>query len=261
MRYIVQVVRFLLFSVALVQAGIGMEIPPCYEVVYTTHPPVIDGILKPEEWSAAAPLFLSIGWPKAQVMLSTCGEARLLWTPEGLYCSWEVVDNTLVFGHAPSGMPLYKEDVFELFIDSVGDHRQYYEIELDPAGHAYFKNTILTAKPRLTNEFRLEEDFVKSNLWSYVIPAPDGFRIASKVNPTTHLWTLEVFLPASFINRRLNGKPLAPTTMRFNLARHDWDLPLDSPNRKVKFYYYSPVLPGNPHISPTLMGNLVLKKP
>jgi len=125
----------------------------------------------------------------------------------------------------------------------------------------YFRNNILTAPPRITPQKRLTPEFGEKELWRYDLPKPDGFQIASKVDPATHVWTMEVFLPAAFVNKRRGGAPMVPCTWRLNLARHDWDLPKTEAKRKVKFMYWSPVLPGHPHLSPYAMGWLDFVKP
>jgi hypothetical protein len=156
---------------------------------------------------------------------------------------------------------LYQEDVLELFIDQVGDHRQFYEIQVDPEGRLYFRNNILTAPPRLTAEKRLAQEFVERELWRWDLPKPEGFRVASKLDSQTHAWCVEAFLPASFVNRRRGGKAMEPCTWRINLARHDWAAPLGEPHRTPKFCYWAPVLPGHPHLSPGAMGYLEFQKP
>jgi len=240
--------------------GHGSE-PPHATAVFTTHPPVVDGIWSEGEWAQAKPIFFptSQGDPDAS-RIPPC-EVRFLWTGEGVYIAFRTTDATPVFGHAKPGDPLYQEDVFEVFIDQIGDHLQFYEIQMDPAGQVYFRNNILTASPRLTPEKRLTPEFCSSELWRYDVPKPDGFQIASKLDNQTHVWTMEVFLPASFVNRRRGGGEMTPCTWRVNLVRHDWDLPKDDPKRQVKFMYWAPVLPGHPHLSPTIMGWLEFVKP
>ncbi len=230
--------------------------PPRAEAVFTKHPPKVDGVWEEGEWADAKPIFFPVNDPGKGLC-----EVRFLWTKEGVYVGFRTTDPKPVYGDFKPGEPLYLEDAFELFIDQAGDHRQYYELQIDPAGQSYLRNYVLTEPPRLTPEQRLTPEFCDRDLWRYDVPIPDGVRIACKLDAATHVWTLEAFLPASFINRRRGGGPLTPCTWRLNLARYDWDQPKDVPDRPAKFYYWAPVLPGHPHLSPEAMGWLELKKP
>ena len=224
-----------------------------------TQPPQVDGVIVGGEWARAVPVSFPqtgdvIGKPQPYP-----GEVRMLWTQEGLYLAFQGLESNPVFGRTAKGAPLYQEDVFEFFLDPTGDHRQYFETQLSPSGRAYFKNYVLSAPLRLTSEGRLTQEYVESELWRYEIPLPDKFRTASRVNPKTHLWTLEAFFPAALVNRRQGGGPLKPGKMRVNFARYDWDLPLGDPARHPLYFYWAPVLQGCPHISPEAMGYLILK--
>lgn len=224
--------------------------PPRGTAVFAEQPPAVDGRLDEAIWRQAEPLMIGE---------TGNGEARFVWTAEGVYVGFRAKDATPVYGSFPPGQPIYLEDVFEVFIDQAGDHRQYFEIQADPAGQFFIKCYVLTAKPRLTEERRLAQEFVESDLWRYDYPAPDGFKVASAMDAKSGDWTLEMFLPAHFINRRRGGAPMTPGTWRLNLVRHDWEQPRDAEGRKGKFLYWAPVLEGHPHLSPEAMGWLEFK--
>jgi hypothetical protein len=250
-------------AVALAEPAAGAPSPsepPHGVAVYTRYPPVVDGRVDGKEWASAPPLFFPRAQGEADAVAQPPCEVRFLWTEEGVYLAFCTTETTPAFGHFKPGEPIYQEDAFEVFIDQIGDHLQYYEIQADPAGQTYFKNYVLTASPRLTPEKRLTQEFVDSELWRYDLSVPEGFQIASKLDSHTHKWSLEMFLPKSFVNRRRGSQPMESCTWRLNLARLDWDLPKDAPGRTVKFMYWAPVLPGRPHISPDAMGYLYLKK-
>ncbi len=232
--------------------------PPHAEALFTETAPAIDGVWAEGEWAAAKPIFFPApaGSPEGSK-----GEVRILWNAEGVYVTFRATDTNPVFGDFKPGEPLHLEDVFEIFFDQVGDHRQFCEIQFDPAGQLYLRNNVLTAPPRLTPQKRLTQEFAESELWRYDLPKPDGMQVASKLDAQTHQWTLEAFLPASLVNRRRGGKAMEPCTWRVNLVRHDWDAPKDVPKRHSQFIYWAPVLNGMPHISPEAMGWLELKKP
>ena len=242
------------------EAAIRAAEPPRAEAIFTTHPPVVDGVWSEGEWAGARPVF----FPSAAVDSEPSGtppcEVRFLWTAEGVYVAFRTTDTTPVFGQFKPGESLYQEDTFEIFIDQIGDHRQFYEIQINQTGQLYFRNNILTAPPRITPQNRLAPEFCDRELWRYDVPKPDEFQVASKLDARSHVWTMEIFLPASFVNKRRGGGPMESCIWRVNLARHDWDLPMGDPKRRVKFMYWAPVLPGHPHLSPTVMGWLEFKK-
>jgi hypothetical protein len=225
--------------------------PPRAEAGFTAQPPDVDGKLDDTAWKAAQPIV----FPADDARTS---EARFLWTKEGVYVAFRTEDPTPAYGHAAPGQPMHQGDTFEIFVDESGDHRQWYEIQADPAGQVYIKNYLTTAEPRLTAEGRLTPEFCESEYWRYDWPVPEKLRIASRRDTETGLWTLEMFLPASLVNRRHGGTSLTPRTWRLQLVRHDWDKPLDTPGRKCLFQYWAPILEGHPHMSPTLMGYLEL---
>lgn len=233
---------------------------PRAEAIFTATPPVVDGVIDPAEWKAAPPVYFPA--EAKEESLKNSSEARFLWTAEGLYVALRTTDATPIFGNFKPGEPIYQEDTFEVFLDHFGDHRQYYEVQVNPAGQLFFKNYVLTAAPRLTKQGRLTPEFGESDLWRYDLPEPPGFRVASKLDEQTHAWTVEMFMPSAFVNRRHGGgKTMEPCTMRLNLVRHDWTQAMDVAGRTPAFLYWAPVLPGHPHLSPEAMGYLELKKP
>lgn len=228
--------------------------PPHGVAMLAAREPLIDGVLRRGEWEEAQVI---------QVPPSAGGQgtvARFLWTEKGLYAAFVVQDSTPVFGHSPEGEAIYQEDCVELFVDVIGDHRQFWEIQVDPAGQTYIRNHVLTAPPRLTAEQRITEEFRVSELWRTSIAPPEGFKVACKLDRAAGVWTAEMFLPASFVNRRRGGAPLEPGVWRVNIARNDWALPKEHPNRQVRDQYWASVLPGHAHLSPLAMGYLELKK-
>jgi len=235
--------------------GIARAVPRA-EAPFAIRLPVVDGSLDDPAWAAARPLRF---WSAVESRFDGDTEARILWARDGVYIAFRAVDRTPAFGHCKVGEPVYLEDAFEVFIDQMGDHRQWYEVQASPAGQVFCKTYVLTGRPRVTREGRLEQAFVDRQLWRYDEKLPADFRISSRLDRKTGIWTLEMFLPASMVNRRRGGAPMSPCTWRLNLARHDWDLPKDAPQRKCRFLYWAPVLDGHPHISPLRMGYLTLE--
>ncbi|MFZ4778403.1 MAG: carbohydrate-binding family 9-like protein [Terrimicrobiaceae bacterium] len=222
--------------------------PPRAEARYVEIGPKIDGRLDDGAWSKALPI-KALG-----------GETLFLWSQEGVYVAFRALEKSPVMGAAAEGESLHEEDVFEIFLDQKGDHRQFYEVQIDPAGRLFLKNHILTAEPRLTTEGRLQQGFVQSELWRYVILPPEGLQSASRLNPETGEWTVELFLPAALVNSRKEGAPLAPVSWRIHLVRNEWDKARDVPDRTLISTSWAPVLEKHAHISPTRMGWLELRE-
>jgi hypothetical protein len=225
--------------------------PPAAEAVFAATPPVVDGVIGEAEWTAAKPIVFP---PSAEA--SGQSEVRLLWTEAGLFVAFRCTDKTPVFGSFKKGEPLHQEDSFEIFIDQGADQKQYFEVQVSPEADVFIKNYVLPVAPRLTEKGRLTQEYVESDLWRYDYPVPDGMKVESRYDKATGQWELEMFLPAAFVNRRGHGGPLGEKTWRINLVRHDWDKPLNAEGRKAEFLYWAAVLPGHPHLSPTLMGHL-----
>ena len=205
--------------------------------------PTLNGVLDEAAWKSTTPIDLKVG------------TARLLWSAEGLYVGFETQDAALINSNSAAGGPLHEGDVFEIFVDAIGDHLQYTEVQANAEGRSFFKNYVLTAPPALTKTNRLTKEFCDSQLWRYDIPAPEGFVVKSRVAEDGKSWITELFLPAKFVNRRRGGAPLeAGLILYMNLARYDWSEPMDTPKRKGQFYYWVSVEAGCPHISPTRMG-------
>ncbi|GAT32319.1 carbohydrate family 9 binding domain-like [Terrimicrobium sacchariphilum] len=238
-----------LAGLLLATGPVRAEEPPRATAEYVAIDPKVDGVLEDAVWG------------KASVINAPAGETRFLWNEKGVYVAFRGVEKTPVMGHAKEGESLHEEDAFELFLDQRGDHRQFYEVQIDPAGRVFVKTHILTAEPRLTEEGRLTPEFGASELWRYVIPPPEGFLSASRLNRETGEWTVEMFLPASFVNRRDDGAPLTPRTLRIHLVRNNWDLAKGEEGRQLVSISWAPVLEKHAHISPTRMGYLELKKP
>jgi len=222
--------------------------PPKATATYVEQAPKIDGVLDEEVWS------------KAALIPAPAGETRFLWNEAGVYVAFRGLEKTPAMGHAKPGESLHEGDVFELFLDQKGDHRQFYEIQIDPDGRLFLFNHVLTVEPRLTPEGRLAQEFVESELWRYGLSVPKAFQHTSRLDQKTGEWTLEVFLPAGFVNRRSGGGSLQPATWRIHLVRNDWDKPKGDSDRKVVSSSWAPVLEFHAHISPTRMGSLELKE-
>ncbi|MES2310160.1 MAG: carbohydrate-binding family 9-like protein [Verrucomicrobiota bacterium] len=231
---------------------------PEAKVPFATNAPIIDGEIHEKEWAQATVLHFLGDSDKGKKDKS---RILLLWSPKGLFVGFDAIDRSFIYGNFPPKDPLYMEDTFEIFIDALGTPRQYFELQANPAGQTFLKNYVITAEPVLTSENRMTPEFIATHLWRFDDQLPPDFKIVSKINATQGSWKMEMFLPAAWLNHRHGGGPLTPQTFLMNFARHDWNQPPSVKNRQCQFYYWSAVLKGHPHLSPTLMGKVVLEKP
>lgn len=202
--------------------------------------PKLDGVWKTGEWTGASAAVLSAaGRPEKP-------EVRVIETSGGLYFGILMRDNSLVFGRSPRGGSLHQEDVLEIFFELRGDARRYAEFQISRSGEVFYKSYFLQAEAEVTSTGRLTPEFLERYFVESIRPVPQGIRWAS--GSSAGRWVAEVFLP-----RRLLG-----SKVRANFAVHDWDRALGTTDRKGRFYYWTAVEPGCPHISPSRFGFVFL---
>ncbi|MEM6331900.1 MAG: carbohydrate-binding family 9-like protein [Planctomycetota bacterium] len=210
--------------------------------------------------------------PAMPVRVAECGETSplntprlaldtqvlLVWRPNTLFIRFVCDDGDVFspYGHERDALH-YKGDVVEVFLDAVGDGRQWFEIQLSPAGGVLDLNTVLSAPPR-SNECGLLTAESNRNYWSDRSYDLSGLRTATRL--TEHGWIADFALPAAAILRRDAAGTFAPgRTMRLNLIRYDRSpTPKGNSDANVGMGCWSPVVFGRPHRSPTRMGEIVL---
>jgi len=209
---------------------------------------------------AAGPTPTAAEWKAAREIVLTHDPAprtvvRALWSDDALHIAMEAVETTPFTREPEEGGSRHTQDVFEIFIDPTGDARQYYELQVALDGALFFKNFLLTAAPVAEADGVLARDFRSREWWGYPLPVPPEIETASHRDPESGLWRVEVRLPAALLNRRRGGGRLRPGALRVNFVRHDW-----RNAREADFFYWSPVRPGHPHLSPSRMGFLLLEE-
>lgn len=234
---------------------------PRIEVPRAQLAPAIDADPEDAAWAAAAvvPRLALVG-PGVEAATTVL----LLWDETALYLRFVATDDGL---HQPFGQTRdakhYQGDVAEVFLDPVGDARQYYEIQVTPTGGVFDLNLLLTGEPLSHPDGRLAGQG-RRDWWS--VPewdCPDlrhAGRVLEDEFGATSGWIVDLAIPAAVVMRRLPRKTIAPMTMRANLARYDWPTGADpaAGDQQLSTLYWAPVARGNPHVSPLAMGELVL---
>ncbi len=228
----------------------------------------MDARLDDPAWEVSAvidSLALAVGEDgRGQSPLPT--QVRLLWDAEFLYVRFIAHDAELYLPEQGRDAALDKGDVAEVFIDAVGDGRQVYELQVNPAGDLFDQLITVTAVGELeSNEVgMLDGPIIERDFWP--VPGWDmaGLRHAaqSRVELAGQVgWMVDFTIPADAILRRLGQETLtAGTRVGAHLLRYKWaQAPVgsDAPRRLVAMSW-APVVYGCPHISPAAMGTLRL---
>ena len=154
----------------------------------------------------------------------------------------------------------YMGDVVEIFLDPVGDGRQYFEIQQSPAGGILDQNTTLTAAANSDSEGRLLPQVLAKDYWpnlSYDMP---GLRNASHYerHGDAWVWIADFALPAKAVLKRVGESNFSPRTLRLNLVRYAHLAHPSDPNHAMIAMNWSPVKWGCPHQSPAAMRTIRL---
>ena len=236
---------------------------PVIQVPRAAIAPAIDGHADGPTWVHAAiihGLSPALGVKGAQDRIAGLPtDIRLLWDADFLYMAFECRGGHIdADPNAKPGDLLYMHSACEVFIDPVGDGRQYMEFQFSPFGQSVSVNHLVTAAPEYTSQGRLIQSFSDRNHWYFIEPKLDGLRVATSRDSANSSWSLTVAIPAGPILRRRGLDHYVPGGLRANFARHEFQ-PNPASGKPTLFpMYWSPVLFGCPHISADLMGHLQL---
>ena len=192
-------------------------------------------------------------------------KTEILWDAQFLYVRFWCRAPEMPW--APHGdrrdAPHHEGDAVELFIDPVGDARQFVEVQVSPAGGVFDKLYLLTARPRSNAAGVLLDELLRRDQWEFSEWNWEGLRAASSpwtVDGTTVGWITDVALPAKPLLRRLNHSAYAaPLTMRAHLVRIARPVDkADASGRAFFSFSWTVFPPGRPHRTPVLMGELRL---
>jgi len=170
--------------------------------------PVIDGSFEDEAaWSAALPLEpFSNTLTGEKVSRQTF--VRLMWDDAALYVAMRADDDYLQSKYTQRDEELWHEDAFEMFLDPLGDKKEYYEIQVNPAGVLFDS---FLAKYRKND-----------NAWNGEIAA------AAKIDGTLNDnaagdkgWTAELSIPWKSLDKSAGVPPSDAKGLKVNFFRVD----------------------------------------
>jgi hypothetical protein len=236
---------------------------PVLSVSHAQSTPRLDASLDDPTWKNAATIngLLPPLTPEGKPPLPLYTQVLAQWDADYLYVRFICDDSEIYTPFTERDAFHYQGDVSEVFLDPVGDGRQYFEFQLSPRG-GILDQYIVLSDPPIYNEWgRLTTECKERSYWANLAWNCDGLKTASRlIERDGHAvgWVSEFALPAKSVLKRLGKTQFTPQTLRANFMRYDW--PQDKAGKRELIQAnWSPVLLGCPHISATRMGFLQLQ--
>jgi len=107
---------------------------PEYDAKRTEEPPIIDGNLNEFQWSQAGQTRRWVHPNTGDAVRRLRSQARVLWDDEAMYVGLSATDRDIWATMTERDSDLWEEEVLELYLDPVGDGRNYVEIQINPLG-------------------------------------------------------------------------------------------------------------------------------
>jgi hypothetical protein len=200
---------------------------PPLAVPRAPQPPVIDGAFEDEAaWAGAARLE-----PFAETLTGAATprptEVRLMWDDAALYVAMKAADDNLQSKYTKNDEELWHEDAFELFLDPLGDKKDYFEIQVSPAGILFDSYLARYRK--------------NDNAWS------SGATVAAKIDgtlndgPGDRGWSAELAIPWQALAKGGGVPPADAKGLKANFFR------IDVGAEKAAYSAWSPPLRGDFH--------------
>lgn len=194
----------------------GLPPPRVYRALYTTTPPVIDGVVNEKEWKNAAwtPFFVDIeGSRKPQPRFQT--RVRMMWDDQCLYIGGYLQEPHVIGTLHQRDTVIFIDNDFELFMDPDGDCLGYMEFEMNALNTVW---DLFLPKP-----YRAKGD--ADNSWNM-----EGLRTATHVYGTINDpsdidsgWSVELAIPWTALRR--GGVTCAPAVgdrWKIDFSRVEW---------------------------------------
>ncbi len=191
-------------------------VAPTYDCTRATEPVAIDGAIDEPAWKAApwTTDFVDIVGAKAQPVPALQTRAKLLWDENHLYIAAEMTEPRVAATIRRRDEQLFREQVFELFIDPGADGRDYLELQINPL------NTVC--------DLAINKPYIDGGKANVAFDLAD-LRSAVRVNGTVNVpsdidesWTVEVAIPWAAIKALSTdtaAPPRAGQRWRMNFAR------------------------------------------
>jgi len=184
-----------------------------------------------------------------------------MWDAGYLYVRFICQDQEIYTPVHGCDAPLYQGDAVEVFLDPVGDARQWIELEFNADNDVFDQLYLCTAEPKTNASLCLTDDIIDHNTWEFLSWNLAGLisqasRRTSSANEQD--WIVDVAIPANELLRRAGLKQFQQMTLRGNFLRYKWLSAASGAKRELLPFNWSPVILGCPHHSPTAFGFITL---
>jgi hypothetical protein len=205
-------------------------------------------------------LTLSLGTPPL-VSPPPQTKVQLLWSPDYLYVRFICQDTNIYTPIHGRDAPIYQGDAVEVFLDPVGDSRQWVELEFNADNDVFDQLFLCTTEPKPDASLCLSSAAMVRNTWNFLSWDMVGLRSqAARMlhAPNEQDWIVDIAIPAKELLRRTGLKQFAPMTLRGDFLRYKSLPSAQDKQRNLLSLNWSPVVLGRPHRSPGAYGYINL---
>lgn len=217
-----------------------------YTALKTSEAIHVDGKLDEGVWEKAQAVTLSLRGGEKPNQATT---VRMLWDEHYLYFSWDCVDSHIWSTMTVRDMPLYNEEVVEVFIDADSDRFGYVELEVNPLGALWdgfiLNHGLVDGRVKLTGILAWNSNDIRWAAW------PRG--TVNDPSDSDNGWSAEMAVPLADIYSAPNNPPLDGDRWLINFYRID--LP-DGAGQRGEAQTWSPVS-GRTFHDPAQFGTLI----
>jgi cellulose/xylan binding protein with CBM9 domain len=209
------------------------------EVPRAEAEPVIDGKFSDEIAWGKAVLLRPFGNTMSGEPVDQTTEVRVMWNDDKLFVAMRGKDDHLESKYTKHDDELWREDAFEIFLDPNGDKKDYFELQVSPAGVVF--DSHLPA-------YRKNQNGWNSGMVAAVVL--DG--TLNDDSDTDKSWTAELAIPLKSLGAGGGIPPKVNDTWRGNFFR------VDKTKEKPIYSAWSPPLRGDFHAL-NRFGKIVFK--
>lgn len=144
-------------------------------------------------------------------------KAKLLYSETGIYCLFNCEDDTLTATMQQDLMPLWEEDVVEVFLQPDISQTNYFEYEISPLNYE-LPLTIFNSGGALNRWIPFQYPDDRKTRHTVAVQGGEQLPGASVKG-----WTAEFFIPYTLMKPVLEKSPVSGSTWKGNLYRIDYD--------------------------------------
>lgn len=260
---VISVLFFLAFWPVCGRGASPLQVPSI-DAPYAKEAPRLDASETDAAWSNAAEipdLAPSPGTKAGLPFRKTT--VRLLWDKKFLYVRFVCEGDDILATLTGRDAEYSREDAAEVFLDPVGDEKEYIELQVSPHNGVRDVLYLCTGVPASGEDRTQPAELIARDIWTFPEWTLDGLKTAAGrfESGGRRGWIVELAIPANCL-RRLGRKEFGPMTLRANFIRLDH--PADPARPGVRNFVssaWSPVVAGRAHRSPAANGYVRLTAP